>query len=219
MRTTGTISTPLGIMAITTYLTTALKAALSVALIVTFMLVPALSWAVGIGAFYYSGSGDSTIRVDSAADIDGRMELTGYGLLLDTNVGRDHVFNYRLTIGQAEYGNGDSPYEALIVTNDFGFSIARNSKLRLWLGPEIMVTLINDDAAAAAPDLFGFGMGLAAGLNLHIRTDFSIALKAAYVSQTMSGRMTIGGSRYDVVTDDEFSYAGVSLIYRFGERF
>ena len=183
------------------------------------IMVPALSQADGVGLSYTYGSGESTVRIDGLPNIDYAMKRTGYGIMYDTNVGRDHIFNYRLTIEQAVYDSNDDPYEAITLINDFGFSLFRDERMRFWMGPEITIALLNDTGSDASPNLFGFGMGIATGLNLNMSENFTLALKAAFISQTMSGRMSVSGSRYDVVTDDEFAYGGISLIYRFGERF
>ncbi len=187
--------------------------------ILAVMIVPVVSQADGMGLSYTYGSGDSVIRIDGQPNIASTMKRTGYGIMYDTNVGRDDIFNYRLNIEKAVFDTDDDSYEALVMVNDFAFALVRNEHVRLWFGPEVTIALINDKGSTTAADLFGFGMGLAAGANLHMGKNFSLALKAAYVSQTLSGRMTVSGTRHDVTTYDDYSYVGISLMYRFDERF
>jgi len=187
--------------------------------ILLILLVPSEPEAMGIGYFYATGSGDSITRIEGSPDTRGSVHMSGNGLFLDTNLGKDTTFNYRLTFGAGEYGDRDDPYDGFVMINDFGFSLFRNQRARIWLGPEVMLNTVDDQAAAESPKLFGFGMGLAAGVNLNISRNFSVALKSAYVSQTLTGHKNVGGVRTDITTEDEFGYASVALVFRFGERF
>lgn len=188
-------------------------------IILLVLLAPLKTWAMGIGYFYATGSGDSITRIEGSPDTRGNIHMSGNGLFLDTNLGKDATFNYRLEFGVGEYGDRDDPYDGFVMIHDFGFSIFRNERSRIWLGPEVMLNSVDDPDAAESPKLFGFGMGLAAGANLNFASNFSLALKAAYISQTLTGHKKVGGVRTDITTEDEFGYASVALVFRFGERF
>ena len=183
------------------------------------MALPALSHAGGFGLFAVAGGGDSTIRVDGQADLDAQIRVKGSGLFYDSNFLKDRIFNYRIGIGQGVYGDKTDSYDALFIFNDFGFSVARNRYARLWLGPEIMLTLVDDPQAATEPKLFGMGMGPVIGLNLNITDNLTATLKVAYISQTMAGHMKIASVKYDVNTDDLFSYISFGMAWRFSEHF
>ena len=169
--------------------------------------------------FSVAGGGNSTIRIDGQADVDADIRVKGSGIFYDSNLSKDRMFNYRLGVGQGVYGDKAGSYDALFIFNDFGFSIARNRHARLWLGPEIMLTLVDDPEAASEPKLFGMGMGPVMGLNLNIARGLTLTLKVAYISQTTAGHMNIGSTKYDVNTDDLFSYVSFGIAYRFSEHF
>lgn len=193
---------------------------MTILLLPALMLVPAsVSLAMGMGIFYATGSGDSTMMVEGSPDTASRLEMSGYGIVLDTNVGKDRIFNYRLELGAGSYGPKDSPYDGTILVHDLGFSLARSSAARLWMGPEVLMNFTDDRDSAESPKLFGLGMGLALGVNVNMGRHYSLSVKGAYVSQTLTGHMTIDGVRQDITTDDYYGYLGIALIYRYGEYF
>jgi hypothetical protein len=192
---------------------------LILAVLLAVLLMPAVSSAMGIGYFYATGTGDSITRIDGSPDAESSLHFNGNGLVLDTSVGRDETFNYRLALAAGRYGDKNRPYDALVMIHDFGFSPARNQRARLWLGPEVMLNFIDDKDSAESPKLFGFGMGLAVGANINITKRLSLMLKTALISQTLSGHMNLGGARTDLTTEDEFSYLSFGLVLRFNERF
>jgi len=174
---------------------------------------------MGLGVFYAAGTGDSTTRIEGSADIDRTLHFTGSGIWMDTNISRDETFNYRLSLASGSYGDRDAPYDSIVMIHDLGFSPARNRRSRLWVGPEIMLNFIDDSSTPESPRLFGFGMGLAIGGNVNLAKRLGFNLKAAYISQTLTGNMIIAGTRTDVTTKDGFIYTSLSLSLRFGERF
>jgi hypothetical protein len=110
------------------------------------------------------------------------------------------------------------------MSHDFGFGILRTRALRLWLGPELRFTKINDKANGYDVDIRGFGFGLALGLNINITGPVTIGLKASFLNQTLDGHWTyddpvFGLTKEDISSEDEMELVTVALIYRFGERF
>jgi len=196
-----------------------LRKALMLAVALAALLMPSVSEAMGIGFFYATGSGDSTTRIEGLPDSTDTLDFSARGLMLDTNMGKDATFNYRLGLAASSYGGRDHQYDGFVIVNDFGFSPARNERARLWIGPEIMISSIDDKTPAMSLKLFGFGMGVALGGNLHITGNTSVTLKAAYITQTLTGHMDIDGVATDLTTEDDFIYASMSLVLRFGERF
>jgi len=187
--------------------------------ILLLLIAPSTSLAMGIGYFYASGSGDSITRIEGSPDSRDPLDISGNGLFLDSNLGKDKTFNYRLEFGSGEYGVKDQTFDGLVMIHDFGFSPYRSKWFRLWAGPEVMLNSIDDTASAESPKLFGFGMGPAIGINLNISRRLSFTLKAAYIYQTLTGHMKVGGITQDLTTEDEFAYASVALVLRLGERF
>lgn len=195
------------------------KSLIAAVLLTLVLALPVHAHAWGLGMFYSGGKGHSDLLPAKAPERDYALEVTGWGLSWDTNIGKDETFNYRLSLGTGEYGEKGKPWEGLSLTHDFGFGIARNRMARLWLGPEIMLTFIDDDSIEESPRLFGFGMGPVVGANLNITGHLAFSLRAAYIYETLSGEMTMGGVRQDVTSEDEFSYISVSLMLRLDERF
>lgn len=189
----------------------------AVAAIVT-LLAAAPAPAAGVGAYYSLGTGTSTVRYEGISNDKVDIDLANYGLLYDTNVGKDEMFHYRLEFGIEQYSYADEQAEGLVMAHDFGFGVTRGRNMRFWLGPEIRLTRLNDKDVSTRPRLFGFGMGPAMGLNINIGHGFSLALKTAIISETLEGSMTFAGTRYDVTTEDLFTYTSVALIMRFGEN-
>jgi len=101
--------------------------------------------AAGFGAYVNGGGGMNFQKYG--------IHNLGGGLLFDTNVSGDRLFNYRLNIGVdrwneefmiSEYKLFDKPlntksidYPRLHVNNSFGFGIIKEKDYRLWLGPQI----------------------------------------------------------------------------------
>lgn len=189
-------------------------------LLTLLIITPAsTAWGVGIGLFYASGSGDSTMMVEGSADTEMKLDMSGYGIVLETNVGQDEAFNYRLELGAGSYGPEGGTYDGTVMVHDLGFGLLRTPGMRLWLGPEVLMNFTDDRDSVESPKLFGLGMGLVLGVNLNIGRSYSVSLKGAYVSQTLTGHMNINGVRQDITTDDYYGYMGIALIYRYGERF
>jgi len=199
--------------------------------ILTFAAVSAE--ASGLGFYGSSGSGDSDIDVgpfwwlvtNSTVSSKADLSTESVGLVFDTNLSEDRLFNYRLEIGKGTYsweipGGSDTELKQVVMTHDFGFGILRNRAVRLWLGPEIRLTRINDDANGNDYDLMGFGFGLALGLNININGPVTIAIKAGALNQTVNGDVTYSDmSSDDVSSDDTVSFVSAALMFRLGESF
>jgi len=189
--------------------------------------------ASGLGFYASSGSGDSDIDVgpfwwlvtNSTVSSSADLSIESAGLVFDTNLSQDRLFNYRLEIGKGNYtwevpGGSETELKQVVMTHDFGFGILRNQAVRLWLGPEIRLTRINDEANGNDYDLMGFGFGLALGLNINIKGPLTIAIKAGALNQTLNGDVTYTDTTSDdVSSDDTISFISAALMFRLGERF
>lgn len=163
----------------------------------------------------------------------------GGGLIIDTNVARDEVFNYRLdlTFGGLmisqdvvnsfplplfgtyipfKYTETQKKTTLFISTvHYFGFGVVRNKYVRFWLGPQITL-------GGMATDVRGLitGIGLAMGLNINIGEFFTISL-------TGSGRFVAGFTVYDATeggTNLAGGYGGdgmvtLSFIFRINDSY
>ncbi|MCU0847579.1 MAG: hypothetical protein MUD12_06795 [Spirochaetes bacterium] len=120
---------------------------ITVILFAGFVLFTAIDCmaAPGFGA-YVNGGGGMNFQKYGIHNIGG-------GLLFDTNVSGDRLFNYRLNIGVdrwheefmiSEYKFFEKPvntksidYPRLHINNSFGFGLIKEKDYRLWLGPQI----------------------------------------------------------------------------------
>jgi hypothetical protein len=129
----------------------------------------------------------------------------GGGLVFDTNLAGNSLFNYRMELGVSNihsnyeadtpiYGVYTTKYEdsiAISSVNYFGFGIVRSQYVRFWLGPQLTF-------GGTVTNLTGFyaGLGVALGLNFNFGDVFTLAV-------TGSGRYlfsirdyTEGSSKY-----------------------
>lgn len=122
---------------------------------------------------------------------DGKRSLGGFGLLLDTSVFSDSIFNYRLQIGMG-FGtlsidgvnyNDDITLTEYHMYHSFGFGIVRNDSVRLWLGPQIGLGLASGtysypgSADTEYKEYFA-SIGAILGINVHLSERFSLGLSA-----------------------------------------
>jgi len=108
--------------------------------------------ALGLGVYYNQGWGDGEIedddwdsdydwdyddddgfnfKFDTESDYKTRM----IGVMLDTNVARDSLFNYRLNISLDEneinFGRFKDKLDGYVMDHTFGFGVLRNQNVRL----------------------------------------------------------------------------------------
>jgi len=201
---------------------------------IIMMFGAASAHASGLGFYVSGGSGDSdidsgyywwSIANSSSSDI----ETGSVGLVFDTNLSEDALFNYRLELGKGTYtwkkfpAGKEHKFDQTVMTHDFGFGLLRTEAIRLWLGPEIRISKINDEVGGYDLDMMGFGVGLALGLNINVVDPVTIAIKASFLNQTMNGDVAndpgTGLISEDISTDDNITMVTAALIFRFGERF
>lgn len=105
----------------------------------------------------------------------------GGGLVWDTNLAYNRVFNYRMELG-VNYVSIGSIGDSIGVSwvHYFGFGIVRTKMVRLWIGPQFTVIGLASGVTGAIG-----GMGFAMGLNLNFGNVFTLFF-------TGSGRF-IGG--------------------------
>jgi hypothetical protein len=168
------------------------------------------SMALGFGAYFNGGGGHTTW---SDFSMEGEQYFIGGGLLLDTCVAKNRVFNYRLNVGydrnlplelnKTSFRSLKINFHRLNLINTFGFGIVRHSIVRFWLGPQLCVRYLNIDMKGtdyilpillrvpfpiefhSIKDRAEVDVGAALGLNFHL---------SALVSLTLEG-----GFRYGVI--------------------
>jgi hypothetical protein len=144
------------------------------------------SHAVGFGIYgnlnpMWGGyDGNDPNRPDLASLDYSKMNIGG-GFLLDLAVARRAVFNYRGSFGveavQDALPGVVSPVPVtynfsgfrLKLMNTIGFSVVRKAPIRVWLGPQLGFTFLNEwDAANNGMVSFGPLPGLGAGVNINM---------------------------------------------------
>lgn len=148
--------------------------------------------AVGYGLSVKYGHAQGTLaEVDDEFD---DLDLTAHGVevgfVLDTNVARDRIFNYRL-VGGFEYAatdwtgaEGFNLYGGSI-TNTFGFGVWRGPRFRLYLGPDIRLAATTGSPGLVVEDditQVDIAIGASIGLNVHLGS-ISLSTSVAYYPQ------------------------------------
>lgn len=111
----------------------------------------------------------------------------GVGFVVDTNVAKDRVFNYRFALGyqhhEREFDNGvEGEFNGITMNHAFGFGLYRGRALRVWAGPSIRLSadVLHEDTDDLHVVDFSAGGGFQVGLNAHTDDRFSLAISFAY---------------------------------------
>lgn len=155
------------------------------AFMIILFLHPLKSFALGIGPFTSFGIGHSTYEngiYDDTKEFDLFAMRYTFGLVMDTAVAMDKVFNYRMYLG---YGFGDIEVKKestdtryhhiydLSMYNDFGFGIIKTQYIRFWLGPQFGIRYSNETNVDRYWE-FGMAVGLVMGININIEEVITI---------------------------------------------
>lgn len=186
--------------------------------------------AAGFGLVATTGSNDIEWTTDwTPSSFTTDAKHAGYGIVFDTNVARERMFNYRFefTKAEAEFKNFTGTgrtmeIDGFAMNHTFGFGTQLSPALRFWLGPEIRLTWMDGALVGnsrADLDLFGFGYGAAMGLNINFPGQLTLALKAGYsmMNYVGEGDYWVGGTTYswtDFDGDEDHAYFTFALIIR-----
>lgn len=205
---------------------------LTLSLVVIFSFVGSDAMAVGIGLYtsYSTGSADWTAEDDSGTlDFEDDTHHVGVGFILDTNLAKDSLFNYRLKLGydklvSEEYrsGNKDFEFDGFIWDNTFGFGVLRNEMLRLWLGPQLGFSGYSGENPYEEGDahLFGVNLGAVLGLNFNPGNVITIALETGYKYTKYWGIQEMEYyDDFDLEVDEGVPFINFAIIFRFGDRY
>lgn len=201
---------------------TATYAALIGLITICFIAAPNDLMAFGFGVAGSVASGDLKASSESLFGYGtptARYDQTrrSIGVIYDTNVGRDAIFNYRLGISyqdlKARSSEGRFRLEGVSIENDFGFSLVRSEALRLWVGPELKIEYLegNNETATGYQDhmgVLGVGVGPVAGVNYRLGNDVSLTVKGGYLFQE--------GVRLFSEWEERYGFLNIGLIFRLG---
>ena len=205
--------------------------------------------AAGIGLYVPYSLGDTmevTVTPDnSTPDFDQTTEYDsalGLGLMFDSNLGKDKLFNYRLGLefmnrkvdtvssgGVTRSCTGDAcDMFRFQIVQTFGFGVLRTEMVRLWVGPRINLgyNYQNDEEALFTQTNVNFEVGIApaVGINLNFGRYFALSADLDYRFSGVGGGYTYDLNGGTSVTN---SYKGsnngatlrVAAIFKFGEDF
>jgi len=131
-------------------------------LVFSTVCIASNAFAFGLGLYGTGGGGTAT--------------NFGGGFWLDTCLADDSIFNYRMSFGvdTNDYSGISQKGARLHLFNDFGFGVVRNSYMRLWLGPQLLVAGVFSGAKGV-----NVGLGLAVGLNINVGDYVSLCIEGA----------------------------------------
>ena len=164
---------------------------------------------------------------------------TGLGFVFDTNIGKDKDFSYRLNLeySLADIDNSSRLYSSdfskhkYSVINTFGFSVYHSRYIRFWAGPRVLIQYehISSSSNLRNQNTYGFGLGVATGLNVHLGPKVSLGADIDYHAvymfggenyRTYDGTTTGDTTHYTVIAgSNKGATARVYLLLRFGEQY
>ena len=203
--------------------------------------------AAGIGLYVPYSLGDTadvTVTPDNSGsdyDLTTKYKPTpGFGLMFDSNLGKDKLFNYRLGLefmnrtvdtvdGRAVDCSGDEcDMFRFQVVQTFGFGVLRTEMVRLWVGPRLNLGYnykSNEYSFGTNTNVnFEIGIAPAVGVNLNFGRYFAISADLDYRFAGIAGAST---SDSNIGSSTTNSYTGsnngatlrAAAIFKFGEDF
>jgi hypothetical protein len=188
-----------------------------------FLVTCSQVFALGLGGTVQLGGGSGEQTLDDgfiSVDEDIDFGTFNIGFTLDTALTNENFFNYRLGVGletvvvESEFGV-DTDLSGIFVSNDFGFAVFKNSKTRVWIGPQVKVGLytgdndFNEDIA-----IITFGVGPVVGANFKTGSNLVLAVKAGLIFNSYAGEAENSGFwLYDIDGDATVFIVNFSLFY------
>ncbi len=206
---------------------------ISIISLILLLAVSASCMAMGLGVYVgYDFLLSSLGWYDNWSNFD-RVKIIQAGMLFDTNVAQDRLFNYRLQIGldfsNATFYDQDRSQSAdmniwqLSFCNTFGFGFVRNEMVRFWVGPQVGFGLgfepnfLQKGYYSEPGDFFEFDFfaGVGLGINIHLGDTVSLFADAGlrlHEDFMMSPAAAFVGYLIKV-------HANVGVIFRFDDTY
>jgi hypothetical protein len=221
---------------------------LSLVCVLSLFLHVSLAEAVGVGLYSSFGKGSADWEdpgsFSNYRTFETDSDHRAFGLVMDTRLAGDRLFNYHLTLGYDTFTMQDFllvPYDlsgtpttplqqdlkmkGFVWSHAFGFGAQLSPHTRLWLGPELRFQWAEGKPAPGVDvDLFGVGFGPTVGFNMNFRNRFSLVLKTGYQMITYdadikgnTGTTTSVSRDYDL--DEKLFYVNLEFLVRsIGDR-
>ncbi|MFO0687531.1 MAG: hypothetical protein U0900_02380 [Myxococcota bacterium] len=202
------------------------------------LLAPVVAEAAGFGgSLSYTRSQSKLDDVDDFwADLNTESDEVGIGLVFDTNLARNRLFNYRLNASLAfvdeEVGQAgvENQVQGTNVSLDqtFGFGFIRTPHVRVYVGPSLHLGVgrvddnvhLNGFRENYERTSFTAGLGPELGFNFHVgrHLTFSTSAFVRYGFQVQSFQRLYdqGGSDGDFIGSDLRAGLVTSIFFRFG---
>ncbi|MDM7985817.1 MAG: hypothetical protein QUS13_00635 [Smithella sp.] len=176
------------------------------AVIIVFLSFNGL-YALGVGGYVAANGGISGLRTGDASS-NVQYGLQG-GFVLDTAVGLNQLFNYRLGVGyENAMKSGNSFFDQFSIhrvaaSNTFGYAFFRSRHLRVWMGPQIELACLFNKSSYTSYNIFplplspgnmpiqinryttdfaifSIGFGAVLGINIYYEGPFSIGFEIGF---------------------------------------
>jgi len=182
-------------------------------------------FSMGVG--FTSGSADEKWTDTNSFNLpESNYDSDSFGFVLDTNVAKNKLFNYRFTIKDEENSSevGSIKYEGIAMTHDFGFGIIRAPHFRLWVGPRINIAIYDEVSIGnvrTSADIFGFAIGPVLGVNFHLPKVASFSITAGQVRGEYFGDInnSFNNNVFDVDVDYKSNFINFSVLFRFNDDY
>ena len=171
--------------------------------------------AFGVGGYFHYGKADAEIE-----GFDDDTEKLGFGIVIDTNLAKNRLINYRLTLGyqKTEFDSGFDA-DGLSINNTLGFGLYKSPSMRLWFGPSIRLNVDVLDVEIIDIVDVGIGGGPELGINLHVGDHLSAGVSLSYQYMFVS---RVVGEPVDTVFEgsEHLITLGITLFFRTtGDRY
>lgn len=203
-----------------------IKQYLTFILPITLLIWTSNSFAIGLG--FTSASGNEKWSTNNTNTSDSDHDVSATGIMFDTNVAKNRLFNYRLTYQNEENksSNGSFKYEGYAIANDFGFGVFKNEWVRLWIGPRFTTTVydtVSVNNVQRGTDVVGIAYGPVIGINVNFPQVVSLSITTGrmigggYIGNIDNFGTSIFGDDVDV--DVKSSFLNISVVFRIRDNY
>lgn len=209
---------------------------------VSLMLIISLNapaGATGIGVYggfsYNEGKFQEYEGLDDVGSAyRAKFYWAGAGLVVDTAVAKNKIFNYRMNLGIGKLwqepisGSYNIDIEGIRgeLISSFGFGIVKMSFMRMWLGPQLglRVSYIEADEFDMNFTSIFISPGAVLGFNFNIGSLFTIALDGGFRYNAGLNFATLQDSSDLLNYNSEYThgpegFVNVSVLFRFGDNY
>ncbi|MBA4366381.1 MAG: hypothetical protein C0403_01940 [Desulfobacterium sp.] len=179
----------------------------------------------GFASYEYKQVDNFPHNFDNAVDYNSSDII--FGVALDTNLSKYHVYNYRLEIQRSKITLTDSNslktnMDKWTMDHNFGFQVYQDPLVRIWIGPQIRISYAKGDS-----DIEQTGLGLSPliGMNLNPDSIISPSLTIGFRNEALYGSYkepvnsdgNIRKDRKEFVSYSRGIFINMSLFFRIDE--